>query len=85
MTQEEKDIIECAADDVHRVSDTLEAAEINLRDLGNIKADETDPYSTTTDYAADKIYSARDALDQAAELLKDLCNAEVTQKEESAQ
>ena len=80
MTQEQKEIIECAADDAHRVYDTLELAELNLRALGNIKADETDPFSTTTDQAADEIYSARDALDRAVELLRELSDAEVTQK-----
>ncbi len=44
MKQEQKDVVEEAADTVHRAFDTLEKAELELRDLGNIKVDESDPY-----------------------------------------
>lgn len=77
MTQEQKDIVDCAADDVRRVSDTLESVELILRDLGNIKTDESDPYSTRTDQIADKIYEAREALDLALELSRDFTTADV--------
>ena len=80
MTQEQKDIIDCAADDVRRVANTLESVELILRDLGDLKADYSDPYSTRTEYIADKIYNAREYLDLAAELFRDFLYAEVTQK-----
>jgi len=80
MTQEQKDIIEDAADVVHRAFDTLEATEIELRNLGNIKANEEDPYSLTTDAAADSIFEAREALDGAADDLRQLCDAVVREE-----
>ncbi|MBR4653480.1 MAG: hypothetical protein IKO72_08980 [Kiritimatiellae bacterium] len=77
MTQEQKDVVEEAADTVHRAFDTLEKAELELRNLGNIKVDESDPYSTRTDQIADKIYEAREALDLALELSRNFTNADV--------
>ena len=77
MTQEQKDVVEEAADTVHRALDTLEKSELELRNLGYIKADESDPYSYTTDYAADIIFESRIRLDDAAEALRQLRDAEV--------
>lgn len=82
MTQEQKDIIENAADVVHRAFDTLEKAELELRDLGNIKADDADPYSYTTDDAADAIAEARDSLEHAAEALRQLRDVKVEEAAE---
>lgn len=82
MTQEQKDIIENAADVVHRAFDTLEKAELELRDLGNIKADDEDHYSLTTDDAADAIAEARDSLENAAEALRQLRDVKVEEAAE---
>ena len=80
MTQEQKDVVEEAADTVHRALDTLEKAELELRNLGYIKADESAPYSVTTDYTADIIFEARSRLDYAAEALRQLRDAEVEEE-----
>ena len=80
MKQEQKDVVEEAADTVHRAFDTLEKAELELRDLGNIKADESDPYSFTTDNVADIIFEARSKLDDAAAALRQLRDAEVEEE-----
>jgi len=80
MKQEQKDVVEEAADTVHRAFDTLEKAELELRNLGNIKVDESDPYSVTTDYTADIIFEARSRLDDAAEALRQLRDAEVEEE-----
>jgi len=77
MTQEQKDIVDCAGSDVRRVSDTLESVELILRDLGNIKVDESDPYSTRTDQIADEIYEAREALDRAWKMSRNFMNTDV--------
>ena len=77
MKQEQKDVVEEAADTVHRAFDTLEKVELELRNLGDIKADESDPYSSTTDLAADYIAEARNNLDDAADVLRQLRNAKV--------
>ena len=77
MKQGQKDVVEEAADTVHRAFYTLENAELELRNLGNIKADESDPYSFTTDCAADIIFEARSKLDEAADALRQLLDAEV--------
>ena len=82
MTQEQKDLIENAADVVHRAFDTLEKAELELRNLGDIKADDADPYSYTPNYAADKIADARDSLEIADEALRQLRDAKVEEDAE---
>lgn len=81
MKQEQKDVVEEASDTVHRAFDTLEQAELELRNLGNIKADESDPFSFTTDCAADIIFEARSKLDEAADALRQLRDAEVGEVE----
>ena len=73
MTIEE--VLVDAASAVKSARDVLEQKELALRDILPPCSDLDDPYSLTSEDAADFIYSARCALDDAEATLNDLIMA----------
>ena len=73
MTIEE--VLEDAAAAVKSARNVLEPNELALRDILPPCSDLDDPYSLTSEDAADYIYSARSALDDAENTINDLIKA----------